>query len=68
MYLENQNLTNAQLELLKLFSTNFSEKELKELKQLLANFYANKAIKSANEDWKKKGLSDKDMDSWLNES
>jgi len=35
MYLENQNLTNAQLELLKLFSTNFNDNELKELKHLL---------------------------------
>ncbi|OFX23116.1 MAG: hypothetical protein A2033_02150 [Bacteroidetes bacterium GWA2_31_9] len=65
MYLENQNLTNAQLELLKLFSTNFNDLELKELKHLLANFYAKKAIESANNDWKKKGLTDNDMDNLL---
>ncbi len=60
-------LSNAQMELLKLFSTNLSNRELKELKSLLSRFYADKAIKSANDIWDKKGLTDNDMDEWLNE-
>lgn len=60
-------LSNAQVELMKLYSTNLSEKELQELKDLLANFYAHKAISKANEIWDKKGLTDADMEKWLNE-
>ena len=59
-------LSNVQVELMKLFSTNLSEKELTELKHLLLNFYAEKAIKTADEVWDKKRLTDDDMDEWLN--
>jgi len=60
-------LTNMQIELMKLFNTNLSENELIELKDLLSRFYANKAIAEANAIWDKKGLTDEDMDRWLNE-
>jgi len=60
-------LNNAQKELLKLFSTDLSEKELHELKSLLSRFYAEKAIKAADKVWDKKGLTDDDMDKWLDE-
>lgn len=63
----NYPLSNVQIELLKLFSTNLSEKDLKELKVLISGFYAEKAIKAADEVWHEKGLSNKDMDKWLNE-
>ncbi len=59
-------LSNIQVELLKLYSTDLSETDLSELKEQLAQFYAKKAIYSANEKWKEKGLSDNDMDNWLN--
>ncbi len=62
-----QPLSNAQLEILKLLSTNLSESELKELKNELAQFYAKKAIQSANQAWQEKGLSNETMDQWLNE-
>lgn len=42
-------LSNVQLELLKLYSTDLSEDDLKELKSLLARFYAEKSIKLANQ-------------------
>lgn len=58
-------LSNIQVELLKLYSTDLSETDLSELKDQLAQFYAKKAIHSANQQWKEKGLSDKDMDNWL---
>ncbi|MFN7331054.1 MAG: hypothetical protein ACK5UP_16290 [Bacteroidota bacterium] len=55
------------MELLKLFSTGLSDSELKELRELLANFYANKSIKAADKAWDEKGLSNQEMDRWLNE-
>jgi len=38
-------LTNLQMELLELYNTQLTEQGLKELKLLLAHFYANKAIR-----------------------
>lgn len=60
-------LNNAQIELMRLFSTDLSDKELLELKKLLSVFYAKKAIKEADDIWDKKGLSDSDMERLLNE-
>ena len=62
----NKPLTNIQVELLKLYSTDISEHELLELKDILAKFYAQKSIKYANKAWKEKDLTNKDMDDWLN--
>lgn len=63
----NYPLSNVQIELMKLFSTNLSDKELIELKDLLSRFYADKAISQADAIWDKKGLKDEDMEKWLNE-
>jgi hypothetical protein len=63
----NYPLSNVQIELMKLFSTNLSEKELIELKDVLARFYAEKAISQADAIWTERGLSDQDMEKWLNE-
>lgn len=60
-------LTNVQVELMKLYSTNLSNKDLEDLKNVLAKFYADKAISGANELWDKRGLTDTDMENWLNE-
>lgn len=60
-------LTNVQIELMKLYSTNLSEKELEELKNVLVQFYADKAIALANKLWDKRNLTDADMEAWLNE-
>ena len=62
-----QPLTNMQLELLKLYSTNLEQKELLEIKRLLAHYFAKRAIKRADQIWEEKGLSKEDMDKWLNE-
>jgi len=67
MSILNYPLSNVQVELMKLFSTNLSDKELIELKDLLARFYADKASAKADAIWDKKGLSDDDMDKWLNQ-
>jgi len=62
-----QPLTNVQLELVKLYSTDLKQRELLELKQLLANFFAQKAIKGADKIWDEEKLSNQDMEMWLNE-
>lgn len=41
-----QPLTDLQVEILKLYSTKMNEKELRELKEVLAKHYAQKAIKA----------------------
>lgn len=63
----NKPLTNTQLELLKIFSTDISEPELLELKDILAKFYAKKSIEYANKVWREKNLTNEDMNNWLNE-
>jgi hypothetical protein len=60
-------LSNVQLELLKLYSTNLSEKDIMELKDVLARFYAEKSIELADRVWEQKGYTNKDMDSILND-
>ncbi len=62
----NYPLSNVQTELMKLFSTNLSETELNELKDLLAGFYADKAIAQADAIWDEKRLTNQDMEKWLN--
>ena len=64
----NKPFTNIQTELLKLYSTNISEKDLLELKEVIGKFYAEKSINYANKSWEEKKLTNKDMDNWLNEN
>jgi len=63
----NYPLSNVQIELMKLFSTNLSDKELIELKDMLGKFYADKATSQADAIWEERGLSNEDMDNWLNQ-
>lgn len=60
-------LTNVQMELMKLYSTNLSQKDLEELKNVLAGYYADKAISQANTLWDERNLTYADMEAWLNE-
>jgi hypothetical protein len=61
-----QPLTNAQLEILKVFSHQLSEKDLIELRKILADFFAKKAVEAANKVWDEKGWTDQDVDRLLN--
>ena len=58
-------LSDLQLELLKLYSTDLTEEELLDLKRELARYFAGKAIASADRVWDERGLSNEDMDAWL---
>ncbi len=60
-------LSNLQLEILKLYSTNMNVSELNELKNQLAEFYAKQSIENANRVWKEKELTNDEMDKWLND-
>ncbi len=63
----NAPLTNLQKEILKIYSTDIEEQDLKDLKTILAEYFAKKSIKEADKIWTEKGLSNQDMDRWLNE-
>lgn len=62
-----QPLTNLQMEILELYSTELTEDDLKELKTMLAKFYARRAIQEADRIWDEKHLTNEDMERWLNE-
>lgn len=61
-----QPLSNVQLEILKAFSHNLTDEELKEFRDTIAKYFANRAIKAANEVWDEKGWTDEDVDRMLN--
>lgn len=58
-------LTNLQLELLKLYSFNLSEDQLREVQRLLAKYFADRASDEMDRLWDEKGWSDETMDEWL---
>jgi len=58
-------LSNVQRELLTLYATNLSPNDLRELKLVLARFFATRAIQEADRLWDERGLTTADMESWL---
>jgi hypothetical protein len=60
-------LTNLQLEILKLYSFELTEKDLLDLKNVLARHFADRLSKRVDEIWQEKGLTEADMDKWLND-
>lgn len=60
-------LSNLQQELLKLYSNNIDEDDLLHIKKYLAKYFAEKAIKEADNIWDTKGYSNDTMNQWLNE-
>ncbi len=61
-----QPLSNVQLELLKAFSHQLKEEDLIELRKLLAQFFAQKAIAAADRTWEEKGWNDEEVSQLLN--
>jgi len=61
-----QPLTNVQLEILKTFSFNLDNNELQDFKDVIAEYFAKRAIQSANKVWDEKGWTDEDVDRMLN--
>jgi alpha-amylase/alpha-mannosidase (GH57 family) len=60
-------LNNAQLELLKLFTREFSEEELLELRRLIARFLAEKAMNAADKAWEDRNYTQADMERLLHQ-
>ncbi len=61
-----QKLSNLQLELLKLFAMGVSEKELRDIKRMLAKYFMEKTIEEANKVWDERGYTNELMDEWQN--
>lgn len=60
-------LSPLQLELLKIYSFNPTEKELLEIKNILATFFAHRFIEKVQSAAEKKGISEEILDQWLDE-
>ncbi|MBD2752894.1 hypothetical protein [Spirosoma validum] len=57
-------LSNLQLELLKVFSRNVPDEDLKEIKTMLSNYFAQKAANLADDVWEEEGLTEEKMTEW----
>jgi hypothetical protein len=68
METEKMPLTNLQLELLKVFSHDLSESELKEIKSLLLEYFAKKAVIEADKVWDSEKWDEEKMKTLLNDS
>jgi len=62
-----EKLSNLQLELLKVFSRDINEEELKDIRRMLARYFMNRAVKNADEIWNQRGYSKELMEKWLRE-
>lgn len=62
-----QGLSNTQLELLKIFSYDLPEEELKDLKKVLTNFFAQRIRKRTSQIWVERNYTSETMKEWLNE-
>ncbi len=60
-------LTNLQFELLKFFQYEVKDEELLEIKRLLSDYFAKKAMDDMDNLWKENGWSNETMDTWLND-
>jgi hypothetical protein len=64
MVLESKKLSNLQLELLKVFSYELSEEQLSEIRNLLANYFAEKASDQMDLLWEQNNWSEETMYEW----
>jgi hypothetical protein len=67
MPIKKKYLSNLQLELLKVFSYNLNETQLIEIKDLLSNYFADKATKEMDRLWEANGWSNETMKKWSKE-
>ena len=61
------NLSNLQMELLKLYANGVQDEDLQEIKNMLSKYFLKKAIKEADKVVKEKNYNQSDFDNWLNE-
>ena len=60
-------LTNVQIELLKLFQYNLPEKQLAEIKNMLAKYFAKSATVEMDKLWEENNWDNNTMNDWVNE-
>ncbi len=60
-------LSNMQKELLKLYEKNIPNEQLLEIKQLLSQYFANKASSEMDKLWNDQNWSNDTMNQWANE-
>ncbi|MBK9462196.1 MAG: hypothetical protein IPN94_22940 [Sphingobacteriales bacterium] len=60
-------LSNIQLELLKLFSTNISDSDVLDIKQLIINYYAQKIDNELDTLWEQRQYNANTISTWANE-
>lgn len=60
-------LSNIQLELLKVFSFDLSEEQLKEIKDLLSNYFADKITSQMDQLFDENNWGEEQIEKWSNE-
>lgn len=60
-----QNLNSSQLEILKLFSRDLDENDLKEIKRMIVKYLSKKISKLSDEVWENKNWTNDDMEKML---
>lgn len=56
-----------QLELLKLYANDLPDRQLHDIKLLLAQYFAQKATEAMDKQWDERGLTEQDMVDWTNQ-
>ncbi|MEQ1606193.1 MAG: hypothetical protein ABL999_15130 [Pyrinomonadaceae bacterium] len=59
-------LSNLQLELLRLYGTNVSDRTLEEIKLILAKYFAERASDAMEQVWENRSIAPEDMMQWAN--
>ena len=62
-----ETMSNLQLELLRLYGNGVSEESLREIKTILAKYFADKATDEMDKVRNEKGLTEQTMIDWTNE-
>jgi len=65
MIRQNKPLTNLQLELLKIYSFNISDEQLSEIREILTQYFANKATTEMDRLWDENDWTNNTMNEWL---
>lgn len=63
---QSNSLSNLQLELLKLYAFNLPEKQLKDIKKMLANYFAKQVDLEMDKLWEEKGWDEDTVEEWKN--
>ena len=64
--METKKLSRLQLELLKVYSFEPSPDDLKQIKQMLAKFFANKLVDNVQKSIEENNITENDLENWLN--